>query len=443
VSDTNSPAEIGKAKFATMRGLLEESKAQFARVLPSHMDADRLLRIALTQIRTNPKLLECSPQSMVAALMKAAQLGLEPDGVTGRAYLIPRKNGMLSRQAGRDVYEVIFQRGYKGILDLAYRSGQIASVRADVVRDGDFLEYEKGLNEKLVHRPGASFDGLITHVYAIVTLKGGGSLWDIWSAEKVEAHRQRFSKDTRSDSVWNTDWESMAKKTLLIAVANLAPMAVEWAHAAVEEERGEALHGAGIDVIDMPAAETAPTANTEKLKRAARKAQPAVEATAPIAAGAGAVEMPTDPIAASVAPGALQEPQAKSALSTGGLAPTPSKPGAAPAFRVEKAQPATTLAEERKQLGHPSLTEQYERNLQARERTAHWRDSADMVEVMKDAITKNLIDGEELGTIIRSWGGTRGHFDGRLGLAAKPEMQLGITQALKAACARREKELGL
>jgi recombination protein RecT len=293
---TTSPADVGKARFNTMRDLLERSKAQFARVLPSHMDADRLLRIALTQIRTNPKLLDCTPESMVGALMKAAQLGLEPDGVTGRAYLIPRWNSRLQTN------EVNFQRGFKGILDLAYRSGQIASVRADVVREGDFLEYEKGLNEKLVHRPGAQFDAPITHCYAIIGLKDGGKLWDIWSKAKIDAHRLRFSKDTRSDSVWNTDFESMAKKTLLISVGNLAPMAIEWAHAVETERTGEAVIAADIDVVDGVTGEVfngQPATNTDKLKNAARKTKKTESAgvAEPANAGAGSPCAPLPPAA--------------------------------------------------------------------------------------------------------------------------------------------------
>ena len=239
--------------FATIAGLLERNKSQFERVLPKHMDADRLVRIALTQIRLNPKLGECTPQSMVAACMKAAQLGLEPDGVTGRAYLIPRKNGRLSRQSGRDVYEVNFQRGYKGVLDLCYRSGLVTSVRAEVVRDGDFLKYEKGTADTLVHREGTdNWNAKITHVYAVVKTKDGGVLWDCWPAEKVEEHRRRFSKDTRDDSVWETDWDSMAKKTVLLAVMNLAPQSVESARAFGEETAPEMIQDAAMTVLDAP-----------------------------------------------------------------------------------------------------------------------------------------------------------------------------------------------
>jgi recombination protein RecT len=368
-----TPAEIGRAKFGTMRDLMEKSKAQFARVLPSHMDADRLLRIALTQIRTNPRLLDCTPESMVGALMKAAQLGLEPDGVTGRAYLIPRRNARLG------TVEVNFQRGYKGILELAYRSGQIASVRADVVREGDFLEYEKGLDEKLVHRPGSSFDAPVTHVYAIISLKQGGNLWDIWPSAKVEAHRRRFSKDSRDDSVWSTDWEAMAKKTLLIAVGNLAPQSIEWAHAADEERTGGEGVSADIDIVDGFVTEPAPVveapkSNAEKLKAAARKNK-----------GAAAGSEPT-------------EVYANAPVATESAAP--SAPAAAP---VSTPEPA-------------------------------WRTSTNLVEVFSDIVRRELLTAEALRNILAGFGASRGHADGLLGLSKKPEAQEALIAALRDTC---------
>lgn len=240
-----------------VQALLERCKAQFALALPKHMSVDRLMRIALTAVQKNPRLMQCTPTSFLSALMTSAQVGLEPDGVLGRAYLIPRNN----RRAG--TMECNFQPGYLGLLELCQRSGEIASVRAEVVRRGDFLEYEKGLEEKLVHREGDDPDGEITHVYAIIRTKNGGRYWDCWKAARVEKHRQRFSQDTREEAAWNTDWPAMAKKTLLISVSKLAPKSVELARAVVAQEQSEAGLGQTTDLGDFFTSEPVPAADAK------------------------------------------------------------------------------------------------------------------------------------------------------------------------------------
>lgn len=241
------PVEVGKVRLATMRDLLEKMRGQLSMALPKHLPVERLMRVAMTQVQRTPKLLECEPKSFLGAIMTAAQVGLEPDGFLGRGYLIPRWNKNTRRM------ECHFQPGYKGLLDLCQRSGNIASVRADVVRQGDFIEYEKGLDERLVHREGVdNFEATITHVYAIIRTKDGGSYWDIWPAAKVEAHRRRFAPDSyESFSAWQTDWAAMGKKTLLIAVSNLAPKSIELARAVAAQQASDAGLPQDLDLVDV------------------------------------------------------------------------------------------------------------------------------------------------------------------------------------------------
>jgi len=104
--------------YKTIQDLLKRMEPQIRKALPKHLEPERLARIALTEIRKNPKLLECSRESLLGAVMTAAQLGLEP-GVLGHAYLIPYWNNKTKS------YEVQFQIGYKGLLDLVRRSGYL------------------------------------------------------------------------------------------------------------------------------------------------------------------------------------------------------------------------------------------------------------------------------------------------------------------------------
>ncbi len=274
---TTDVAVTQAAKLNDFRGMLASMQRQLEMALPKHLTSDRLLRVALTAVQKNPKLLECTKRSVAGALMTAAQVGLEPDGTLGRAYLIPRQN----RKEG--TLECHFEPGYLGLLDLCQRSGEIASVRADVVRKGDKLVYKKGLEEELVHEEAHdNFDAPITHAYAIIRTKNGGKYWDIWPTEKIEAHRKRFSKDSREDSVWATDWPSMAKKTVLKAVTKLAPKTIEIAYAIAAMEREEV--GLPMDVGDFAATvdgttpATAPPKTIADLKDREKASAPASDA---------------------------------------------------------------------------------------------------------------------------------------------------------------------
>lgn len=223
-----------KDRIATVRGMLEKSRPQIALALPKHMNADRMLRISMTSIQRNPALLECEPISLVGAIIQSSQLGLEPDGVLGQAYLIPYRN----RKKG--TREVQFQPGYKGLLALARRSGDIGGVDTRVVYERDHFKYAFGLAPILEHIPSTEEDrGTPTYVYAIVRLKDGAAQFDVMSAGEIESHRKRYSQ-AQDDGPWVTAWDEMAKKTVLKRVLKLAPASVELQRAISLDEHAEA-----------------------------------------------------------------------------------------------------------------------------------------------------------------------------------------------------------
>ncbi|HXG77665.1 MAG TPA: recombinase RecT [Gaiellaceae bacterium] len=223
-----------RERLATVRQLLEKSKPQIQMALPRHLTAERMLRIVMTSIQRTPKLLECDPVSLVGATIEAAQLGLEPDGVLGHAYLIPFWNGRAKR------LESVFMPGYKGLLALARRSGEIGPVEARVVYERDHFKYAFGLSPVLEHVPAAGDRGNPTHVYAIVRLKDGTVMFDVMTAAEVEQHRQRYSRATGDDTPWATAWPQMAMKTVLKRVLKFAPASVELQRAIALDEHVEA-----------------------------------------------------------------------------------------------------------------------------------------------------------------------------------------------------------
>lgn len=206
-------------------------QAQLALALPKHVTAERLARIALTEVRKNPKLMQCDQASFLGALMQCAQLGLEPGGALGHAYLLPFEN----RQ--KRITEVQFIVGYRGMIDLARRSGQIMSLEARAVYDADEFHVELGLNPDLRHVPAwdTAERGELRFVYAVAKLKDGGTQFDVMSRADVERIRKRSKAG--SSGPWVTDFEAMAKKTVLRQLFKYLPVSIELATAVEQDER--------------------------------------------------------------------------------------------------------------------------------------------------------------------------------------------------------------
>ncbi|MFD2924199.1 recombination protein RecT [Halobacillus naozhouensis] len=211
VEKQNNPAN-------TIQAYMKKMGPEFEKALPKHMDADRLGRIALTTIRQNPKLLECSIPSLMGAVMQSAQLGLEP-GLIGHCYLVPFYNGKAKQM------DVQFIIGYKGMIDLARRSGHIESIYAHTVHENDEFEYELGLHPKLVHKPATGERGDMEFVYAVAHFKDGGYQFEVFSTNDVEKVKQRSKAG--NNGPWKTDYEEMAKKTVIRRMFKYLPISIE------------------------------------------------------------------------------------------------------------------------------------------------------------------------------------------------------------------------
>lgn len=189
-------------------------QAQLRRALPKHVTPERLARIVTTQIRQVPQLLKCSRESLFGSIMQAAQLGLEP-GTLGQCWIIPYGK------------EATFILGYRGMVQLAWRSGLVSSITARSVFEGDHFLYDFG-TDTIEHQPhGGNDPKTLTHAWGAVHVKGGGRLWDVMTRKEIEAIRERSAAAKRGGSPWNTDYAEMAKKTVLRRLFKLAPLTPE------------------------------------------------------------------------------------------------------------------------------------------------------------------------------------------------------------------------
>lgn len=266
---TNTAMQPATKRLGTLAALLESKKPQLAQVLPKHLTPERLVKIAISAVSKNPALLNCTPESVYLSVAQAAQLGLEPGGVLGGAYLVPYKS----------TCQLIV--GYRGLIDLARRSGQIASIEAHVVRRGDAFDLEFGLTPKLMHKPkldGAP--GEMQFAYAIARLRDGSVQYEVMTKAEIDAIRGRSRSGTSGP--WVTDYEEMARKTVLRRLAKYLPLSTELATALDGEEQAEPFSAAPVvEVMPevVPEPEEPPTRTSSikaKLKQAKGESEPVV-----------------------------------------------------------------------------------------------------------------------------------------------------------------------
>lgn len=198
-----------------LRSLLnsDQVKAEIGRALPEHLTPDRFIRVMLTTLTRTPKLADCSRESVMRCLMDCSALGIEPDG--RRAHLIPY---------GKECQLIL---DYKGLIELARRSGDIASIRAELVCEADEFAWRNG---EITHEVNwRAPRGDIQAVYAIATLRSGETQSAVLTRDEVEGIRKR-SKAGNSGP-WVTDFGEMAKKTAVRRLCKMLPLSVELAEA--------------------------------------------------------------------------------------------------------------------------------------------------------------------------------------------------------------------
>lgn len=214
-----------KARGGIMAAIQRQAP-QFRLALGKSMDPERFTRVAMTTVRTSDALMRCNPQSVLASLMLCAQLNLEP-GPLGHAYLVPFGS------------ECTFIVGYQGLIELAYRSGQVLSIYAELVHEHDAFEQHLGTERRIEHKPPpfGQARGKVVGVYAVAKLRGGATQFVVMTADEVERIRQ-MSRGKNS-MMWEDHWEAAAKKTVIRQLAKWIPKSTEMQAAIAADDAAE------------------------------------------------------------------------------------------------------------------------------------------------------------------------------------------------------------
>lgn len=262
------------------RRAFDTAQAHFAKALPQtvarYLTPDRLTKVALNAIGRTPALLACEPLSVLRAVMDAATLGLEAGSPLGHAYLVPY---------GKTCQLII---GYRGLIELARRSGNIQSVEAHCVFERDRFTATFGLDAKLEHEPAWDGDrGELKAVYCVARFVGGGTHIDVMTRADVERIRGRSKAG--NNGPWKTDYNEMARKTVVRRAAKYWPLSLELAEALDIETKHGTANDDDVLIFDADSGEVEtmqqePKASTDKMLdklKAAPATEPEVVETKP------------------------------------------------------------------------------------------------------------------------------------------------------------------
>jgi len=222
---------------AGMKSLAVALQEGMDSILPNQLDAGRLLKLACLATSKEPKLLQCTKQSMILALTASAELALDPSGTLGQAWIVPFFDHK------RKVMEAVFIPGWKGLVQLVYRSGRVESIMPAAVYEQDVFEYQLGDTPILKHTPArhtpdrkcwiatgeahgksGALAGTLVGAYVTWTVSGVRSFKFKW-AEELEKLRLG-SKAPLSPAYRNYTEDMMVKGVVRAAIA-IMPLSEE------------------------------------------------------------------------------------------------------------------------------------------------------------------------------------------------------------------------
>ena len=247
VVQQNTGKNLTTVTAGKVKDLLEKNRGALMKSLPQGFNYERMCRVVINAISTTPAIAECRPDTIFLSTVRAFSCGLEPNGALNEGYLVPFFNGKSGQK------ECQFMPSYRGLINLARRSGEISKIYAKTVHENDEFEVEEGTEQRIRHTPDYFGNrGKAVGYYAVFTLKDGSVDFEIMGAQEIEAVRSRSK--AKSSGPWQTDYDEMAKKTVLKRLLKRAPARIELG-SAMEYDHRAAMGDDQSDIIDVDMSE--------------------------------------------------------------------------------------------------------------------------------------------------------------------------------------------
>jgi recombination protein RecT len=231
-----TPAEQAK----TLRGFLEAPAVlgELQKAMPKGLTPQRLVRQVMSLVQHNPGLLECTQLSILSGMMQAAEMGLELTGGLGHAYLVPRWDKRVRAKVA------VFQPGWKGLVKLAFQSGNLSAFPVRSVHANDEFYMLLGTENKIRHVPADGERGEVVGYYAVAMYTGGGADFEYMTVDEAKRHREKYSPSAQSGgySPWDTSFDEMAQKTVVRRLCRRLSLCPQAQEAASRDEADEAQH---------------------------------------------------------------------------------------------------------------------------------------------------------------------------------------------------------
>ena len=250
---------VATGGYSSVESLLKKYELEIKEALPAGIVGEQFMRLILQEFRLNPKLIQCAPASILGAVMTCARLGLEP-GPLGMIYLIPYQRSVKDGSQWTKVLEAQVQVGYKGYVQLAYRSDKVASITPYTICENDKFEWHGGHENKMIHEIGDWQNrGNVQGYYLVITMKDGGTAVSRpWSVGEIETHRKKYAQTSGGSKTpaWEKSFDTMAAKTVFKDMIRWFPISTEMIalstadERTIKSERGESDLGELLGTID-------------------------------------------------------------------------------------------------------------------------------------------------------------------------------------------------
>lgn len=202
--------ELYNRKLNSLQDLWIKRSSIIQKMIPKHVDLERLFVVAIGAISRNPQLMVCTEISLLRSMIIGSQLGLDVSGVGGMGYLVPYRNNRTSET------EATFIAGYRGLIDLATRSGKVVAMWAREIYENDDFEYEDGIEFKLSHLPITKPNqprGALIGAWSVAQFVGGLRRPEVMSLEDMKLVMQ--SSKARDKGPWSSHSAQMFRKTVI------------------------------------------------------------------------------------------------------------------------------------------------------------------------------------------------------------------------------------